>query len=66
MNFNKGYLNHLLPIVLFFIVVSIYFAPLYTGKVLVQSDNIQLTGSLAEVSSYREKGELIGWTNKEF
>ena len=66
MNFNKGYLNHLLPIVLFFIVVSIYFAPLYTGKVLSQSDNIQLSGSMKEVADYREKGEVIHWSNKEF
>ncbi len=66
MNLNQGPARHIVPFVLFFIITSIFFAPLYSGKVLVQSDNVQLTGSLKEVADFREKGELIGWTNREF
>ncbi|XOV90879.1 MAG: YfhO family protein [Bacteroidota bacterium] len=66
MNFKKGFLFHLLPLLIFFLITSIFFAPLYTGKVLVQSDNIQLSGSSKEVADYREKGEEISWTNREF
>ncbi len=66
MNFSKGFVSHLIPIAIFFVLVSIFFAPLYSGKILVQSDNVQLSGSMKEVADYREKGEMIGWTNREF
>ncbi len=66
MNFSKGFVSHLIPIAIFFVLVSIFFAPLYSGKILVQSDNVQLSGSMKEVADYREKGEIIHWSNKEF
>lgn len=66
MNLSKGFISHLIPIAIFFVLVSIFFAPLYSGKTLVQSDNVQLSGSMKEVADYREKGEMIGWTNREF
>lgn len=66
MNLNKGFLGHLVPILMFFIAVSIYFGPLYSGKILVQSDNVQLTGVMKEVADYRDKGEEIGWNPREF
>ena len=66
MTFKKKFLSHLIPILGFFIIVSIFFGPLYTGKTLVQSDNIQLTGVYKEVSDYKEKGDDIFWNNKEF
>ncbi|NJM93695.1 MAG: YfhO family protein [Cytophagales bacterium] len=49
-----------------FVVVSLYFAPLYGGKTLVQSDNVQLAGTNKELRDYQSQGETIGWTNKEF
>ncbi|MEQ8880643.1 MAG: YfhO family protein [Cyclobacteriaceae bacterium] len=66
MNLSKGFVSHLIPIAIFFVLVSIFFAPLYSGKTLVQSDNVQLSGSMKEVADYREKGEIIHWSNKEF
>lgn len=66
MKFDKKDLYHLLPVLLFFIILSIYFAPLYSGKSLVQSDNVQLTGVNQEVLEYKEKGEQIHWNNREF
>lgn len=62
----KPWLGHLLPALIFFILTSIYFAPLYTGKTLVQSDNIQFEGTSSELNKYREKDEEIRWTNTEF
>ncbi len=66
MNISKEKLVHLIPVVVVFIIISIYFAPLYSSKVLSQSDNVQLSGSMKEVNDYREKGEIIHWSNKEF
>ncbi len=66
MNFSKGFVTHLIPLAIFFVLVSIFFAPLYSGKTLVQSDNVQLSGSMKEVADYRDKGETIHWSNKEF
>lgn len=66
MNFNKKGLQHLIPIVLFLAITSVFFAPLYSGKTLVQSDNIQLTGVNKEVAEYREKGEPVRWNSREF
>ncbi len=62
----KPWLWHLLPVFIFFILTSIYFSPLYTGKSLVQSDNIQFEGTMSELNEYRKKGEEIRWTNTEF
>ncbi|WP_258104029.1 YfhO family protein [Marinoscillum sp. MHG1-6] len=66
MKFDKAYLKHLLPIAIFFIITSIYFAPLYSGKVLVQSDNLQMKGTGKEIAEYRAKGEVIRWNPREF
>ncbi|MFY0607737.1 MAG: YfhO family protein [Cyclobacteriaceae bacterium] len=66
MTLGKKVLHHLLPLAIFFVVASVFFGPLYTGKVLVQSDNIQLTGVNKEVNEYKEKGEDIRWNNREF
>ncbi len=62
----KPWLEHLFPVLVFFILVSVYFAPLYTGKSLVQSDNVQFEGTTRELTEFREAGEEIGWTNAEF
>jgi hypothetical protein len=58
--------DHALPLVLVFVLVSIYFAPLYSGKRLVQSDDIQLKGVSSEYTAYLEKGERVRWNNREF
>ncbi len=62
----KGVLPHLIPFLVFFAVVSVYFFPLYEGKSLVQSDNIQLQGTMSEYKEYSLSGEDIGWSNAQF
>lgn len=66
MKLNSSIFKSLIPIVGFFILASIYFGPLYSGKILVQSDNVQLTGVNKEIFDYREKGDPIYWNTKEF
>ncbi|MEQ9298903.1 MAG: YfhO family protein [Cyclobacteriaceae bacterium] len=66
MTLGKKALHHFIPIAIFFVLVSVFFGPLYTGKTLVQSDNIQLTGVNKEVADYKAKGEDISWNNREF
>lgn len=66
MNLISSKLKHLIPLIAFLVLASIYFGPLFTGKVLVQSDNVQLTGVSKELSEYREKGDPVTWNNKEF
>ncbi len=62
----KKILPHLVPFLIYFIIVSIYFFPLYEGKTLVQSDNVQLAGTLSELNEYRDMGEEIHWSNVQF
>lgn len=57
---------HLIVFGLFTVVVLAYFSPLLSGKSLVQSDNIQLTGTQREYTDYKAQGEQILWTNTEF
>ncbi len=63
----KDLIPHAIAHVAFFVLASIFFFPLYQGKTLTQSDNIQLRGTLSEVAKYRkEEGRNIKWSNKEF
>ena len=63
----KSIAPHALAHLIFFLVVSVFFFPLYQGKDLVQSDNVQLRGTLSEVADFqKEEGRIIKWSNKEF
>ncbi|MDH5609518.1 MAG: hypothetical protein OEY56_08560, partial [Cyclobacteriaceae bacterium] len=62
----KPLIPHLIAVLIFFVISSVFFFPLYEGKALVQSDNVQLTGTHKEITDFQEKGEQIRWTNKEF
>lgn len=54
-------------IVLFFAIASIYFLPLYQGKVLHQGDIVQTRGTFKEIEEYRKKdAKEIEWTNQIF
>ncbi len=66
MTFQKRILAHLIPILVFLVLTSVYFAPLFSGKVLVQSDNVQLSGTNSEIHAFLEKGETVRWSNREF
>ncbi len=58
--------HHAIPVLIFLVLGAVYFAPTFSGEVLLQSDNIQLKGVNKEVTEYREKGESIHWNNREF
>lgn len=62
----KPAVPHILALLGFVIVASIFFSPSFQGKELIQSDNIQLAGTNKEITEFREKGETIRWTNREF
>jgi uncharacterized membrane protein YfhO len=58
---------HLIAIVGFVIITSIYFAPVFQGKVTAQHDVMQAAGSQKEIQDYLEtSGELTLWTNSMF
>lgn len=57
---------HLLAVLCFIVLASIYFSPVFSGKVLQQGDLIQLSGAGREVAEFRENGEDILWTNAIF
>lgn len=64
---NRGKLQDLLIISLFFLVTFIFFAPLFSGKVLVQSDIQQHQGMAHEVEQYQKtEGKIVHWTNTMF
>lgn len=66
MNFKK-YLPHLLAVIAFAIITFISFKPLFSGKVMNQSDIIQHKGMSKELIDYREThhSEAL-WTNSMF
>lgn len=60
-------LYHLAAIVFLFIVASIYFAPFFEGKVLVQSDVTQFQGMSQELRDYYyNEGKTSEWTGAMF
>lgn len=66
MNFKK-YLPHLLAVIAFAIITFISFKPLFSGKVINQSDITQHKGMSKELVDYREAhhSEAL-WTNSMF
>jgi len=63
MNFNtKKLLPHLIAIVTFYVLTAIYFAPLFQGKAIRQSDVSQFKGMSQEIVKHREQyGEEPLW-----
>lgn len=58
---------HLIVWVVALALIFIYFAPVFSGKKLVQSDLVQVSGMGQEVFDYKEKtGETSLWTNSMF
>ncbi|MES2760657.1 MAG: YfhO family protein [Bacteroidota bacterium] len=66
MNFKK-YLPHILAIITFAIITFISFKPLFSGKVINQSDIVQHRGMSKELVDFRqtEHAEAL-WTNSMF
>lgn len=63
----KSAIPHLAAFGVLLIVAIVYFSPLLSGKILVQSDIVQWKGSAKEVDDFRDKtGEEALWTNSMF
>ena len=64
----KSLLPHLVALVLFVVLPSIYFSPLYDGYALKQSDIRQFQGMSKEIFDYKltHDGQQPNWTNAMF
>jgi hypothetical protein len=63
----KKYLPHLIAVIAFAIITFICFKPLFSGKVINQSDITQAKGMSKELTDFREKSHSEGlWTNSMF
>jgi hypothetical protein len=63
----KGYLPHVIVLILFVIASLAYFNPVLQGKKIFQSDIVQYTGMAKQQSDYRKvTGEETYWTNSAF
>ncbi|WP_319500556.1 YfhO family protein [uncultured Draconibacterium sp.] len=64
---NKKIVSYILPVVLLFITSAIYFAPVFEGKVVQQSDIIHYKGMSKEIVDFKkETGENTFWTSTMF
>ncbi|QIA06710.1 YfhO family protein [Draconibacterium halophilum] len=64
---KKKWFNYIIPIVLLFITTSIYFLPVYEGKVVQQSDIMHYKGMSKSMADFRkESGEEPLWTDAMF
>ena len=68
MNFDfKKLLPHLIALVIFVLVSSVYFLPQFSGKKLYQSDIVNHQAMAKEAQDYYKKtGEVTLWTNSMF
>lgn len=66
-NVLKKGLPHIIVVLIFFAISSIYFGPQFSGKSLYQQDNDHFIGMSKEVLDHLEKeGENALWTNSMF
>ncbi len=62
----KDMWKHILPVLIFAIMMLGYFYPVLQGETMVQGDVIQTMGTNHETTQYKENGERILWTNSSF
>jgi hypothetical protein len=67
-DFRREILPHLIGIVSFYLIVTVYFSPIiFDGKMMFQNDILQWEGSAKEILDYRAAtGEEPLWTNRMF
>lgn len=67
-DFKKVVLPHLLGIISFYALVTLYFSPIvFDGKMMFQGDILQWEGGAKEVLDFRDAtGEEALWTNRMF
>jgi len=64
---KKKWIHYIIPIILLLITSSIYFAPVFEGKVVQQSDIIHFKGMSKSIVDFRnETGEEPLWTDAMF
>ena len=64
---KKKLVRYILPVVLLLITSSIYFLPVFEGKVVQQSDTIHFKGMSKEIVDYKKAtGKAILWTSTMF
>ena len=67
MDFKKDILPHIIAVGFIFVLFSIFFSPIYSGKQLVQGDIINSRGATQAITEHYEKyGERTLWTNSLF
>ena len=65
-NFKKS-LPYIIAVLGFIVIISIYFTPIFEGRVTAQHDVMQAVGSQKEIQDYQSaSGELTLWTNSMF
>ncbi|AEE48835.1 hypothetical protein [Haliscomenobacter hydrossis] len=63
----KRLIPHLIAVAIFVGVSAFYFAPQLSGKVMSQSDIVQVTAMMKEMNDYSQKeGRMPLWTNNMF
>ena len=66
MNF-KSFLPHLIAFVVFFVATVVAFTPQFSGKRLIQGDNVAYRGVAKEFTDYKEEtGDRALWTGSVF
>ncbi len=60
------YLKDLIALGSFFLITYLFWGPLFSGNILVQSDIQQYNGMASEIKEYRSNGEKIHWTNSGY
>jgi len=64
---SNRFAPHIIAIILFFLLASVYFAPVYQGKMLSQHDMQTYKGMSQEIRDFQKKtGEHSLWTNSMF
>jgi hypothetical protein len=66
-SFFKPLIPHLIAVGASLVIIFIYFSPTLSGKRLIQSDIIQISGTLKEAIDYQKKtGKEVLWSNSSF
>ena len=66
-NLTQKYLPYIVAIVLFTLISSLYFIPVFQGKVIFAGDDIQANAAVHESVKYHEDtGEYTWWTGSMF
>lgn len=63
---QKGYVQHILAVIVLLVVSALYFFPEMQGKKLLSHDHISHVAAAKEIKDYKEKGETVLWASRVF